>query len=406
MAGPIADMLAVDEALSRVLSPLAPLQAQRLDLQDALGRVLAEAVQSTLDLPPFAQSAVDGYAIRHRDLAGDAPFTLPVADTIAAAAREAAPVLAPHTASRIFTGGWLPDAADTVVRQELTERSGDTVRIVQALDAGTDIRRQGEELKLGDTVAQAGSMITPGLLGAIAMAGVSSVSAWRKPRIAVLVTGDEVAPPGAPLAPGQIADANGPLLRAYLRQWGYADVQLQYLRDRFAAVRDALDAAFASCDVVITTGGVSVGDHDHVPKAALEAGASTRFWKVAQKPGMPLYVAARGGSTLFGLPGNPASVLVNLLVYVRPALARLEGRDPPAWALGRLATDVRCETAKTFWLRMRHEVDETGVNRLHPLPRQASHMLSNLARAAVLVRIPPAADGRCAQGSLVHWSGL
>ncbi|WP_341920978.1 gephyrin-like molybdotransferase Glp [Hydrocarboniphaga effusa] len=410
VAGMKVDMLSVDEALARVLDPLRPLQSETLPLhsipQLALGRVLAEPVRSTLDLPPFRQSAVDGYAVRHADLQ-NIPCELPVASEIAAAARADAPTLSPGTAARIFTGGWLPDTADTVVRQELTRRDGDRVHVLEALAPGTDIRLQGEELKVGDTVAEPGALITPGLLGAIAMAGVGHVSTWRKPRIAVLVTGDEVAEPGAPLAPGQIADANGPLLRAYLAHWGYADVQVRYVRDHFDTVCEALADSFAHFDVVITTGGVSVGDHDHVPKAAVRSGAETLFWKVAQKPGMPLYVAARGRSTLFGLPGNPASVLVNLLVYVRPALARLEGRAAPiAWHRGRLASPVRAETAKTFWLRMQHRIDEAGTSLLQPLPKQASHMLSNLAQAAVLVRIPPQAGGHCAQGQMVEWTTL
>ena len=406
MAGMQADMLSVDAALARVLDPLQTLMPETLSLQAALGRVLAEPIRSTLDLPPFRQSAVDGYAIRHADLQS-IPCELPIASEIAAAARDDAPTLAPASAARIFTGGWLPDAADTVVRQELTQRNGNRVRVLEALAPGTDIRLQGEELKLGDTVAEPGALITPGLLGAIAMAGVSRVSTWRKPRIAVLVTGDEVAEPGQPLALGQIADANGPLLRAYLAHWGYADVQVRYVRDNFDTVCSALDESFANFDVVITTGGVSVGDHDHVPKAAVQSRARTLFWKVAQKPGMPLYVASRGGSTLFGLPGNPASVLVNLLVYVRPALAKLEGRSAKiAWYHGKLASKVRAETAKTFWLRMQHQIDEAGTCLLQPLPKQASHMLSNLAQAAVLVRIPPMAEAHCAPGQVVEWTTL
>lgn len=399
-----ADLLSVDEALARVLDPLTVLADEALPLSAALGRVLSTPVESALDLPPFAQSAVDGYAVRAIDLAAG---ELPVVDTIAAAARSEAPRLAPGTAARIFTGGWMPEGADTSVRQELTERDGERVRFLERVDSGADVRRQGEELHRGDRVADAGQRVTPGLLGAIAMAGVNRVRATRKPRIAVLVTGDEVAQPGSPIAPGQIADANGPLLSAYLTQWGYADVQVQYVRDRFDLVRDALDRALAAFDVVLTTGGVSVGDHDHVPAAAVEAGAQTVFWKVAQKPGMPLYVARRGGATLFGLPGNPASVLVNLIVYVRPALARLEGKtQTPAWQRGRLAADVRAETAKTFWLRMQHELDADGCLQLLPLPRQASHMLSNLAQAAVLVRVPAAGNGRCAAGTLVEWTPL
>ncbi|MDB5969774.1 MAG: Molybdopterin molybdotransferase [Hydrocarboniphaga sp.] len=399
-------MIPVDEALSIALAAVPAPQAEERALADALGRVLAASAISTLDLPPFDQSAVDGYAVRHADIA-QAPLDLPVSQTIAAAARAGTPVLQAGTAARIFTGGWLPTSADVSVRQELTQRDGDRVRILQALAAGTDIRRQGEELRRGDTIGSAGARITPGLLGAIAMGGVCAVQVYRQPRIAVLVTGDEVAPPGAVLKPGQIADANGPLLQAHLQHWGYTQVRLRYVDDRYDSVCVALAKAFAEADIVLTTGGVSVGDHDHVPAAAQACGATTLFWKVAQKPGMPLYVASTGRSQLFGLPGNPASVLVNLLVYVRPALARFEGvQTLPAWRRGRLATDVRAETAKTLWLRMREATDDGGQSMLRPLGKQASHMLSNLAEASVLVRIPAAADGRCSAGAIVEWSPL
>jgi molybdopterin molybdotransferase len=399
-------MIAVDEAL-RIANDAVPApQLENSALADALGRVLAAPAISTLDLPPFDQSAVDGYAVRHADIA-QAPLDLPVSQTIAAAARDGTPVLQAGTAARIFTGGWLPVNADTSVRQELTQRDGGRVRILQPLAAGTDIRRQGEELRRGDTIGSAGARITPGLLGAIAMGGVSAVQVYRQPRIAVLVTGDEVAPPGAMLKPGQIADANGPLLQAHLRHWGYRQVTLRYVDDRYDSVCAALEKAFAEADIVLTTGGVSVGDHDHVPAAAQASGAATLFWKVAQKPGMPLYVAGTGRSLLFGLPGNPASVLVNLLVYVRPALARFEGlRAPAAWRHGRLTEAVRAETAKTLWLRMRESSDESGQTLLSPLGKQASHMLSNLAEASVLVRIPAADDGRCAAGTVLRWSPL
>lgn len=399
-------MIPVDEALRIALAAVPAPQAQARALADALGRVLAAPVMSTLDLPPFDQSAVDGYAVRHADISG-APLDLPISQSIAAAARDRAPVLQAGTAARIFTGGWLPENADTSVRQELSQRNGEIVRIEQAVGIGTDIRRRGEELRRGDIVGSAGARITPGLLGAIAMAGVSRVQVHTQPRISVLVTGDEVAPPGAELRPGQIADANGPLLQAHLRHWGYGAVDLRYVDDRYDSVCKALEQAFAESDLVLTTGGVSVGDHDHVPRAAQAVGATTLFWKVAQKPGMPLYLASTGRSQLFGLPGNPASVLINLLVYVRPVLARYEGLAMlPAWRRGRLAADIRAETAKTMWLRMREASDERGQSTLMPLGKQASHMLSNLAEASVLVRVPPAANARCPAGTILDWSPL
>jgi molybdopterin molybdotransferase len=239
------------------------------------------------------------------------------------------------------------------------------------------------------------------------MAGIHRVSVHRKPRIAVLVTGDEVARPGTPLPTGQIPDANGPLLLAYLSSWRYTDVQLSYVADRFELVCEALDQALSAHDVVLTTGGVSVGDLDYVPAAAHRQNAHTLFWKVAQKPGMPLLVARRGNSQLFGLPGNPASVLVNLLVYVRPALERLSGMPAAVstqWQRGRLNAEIRAEREKVFWLRMRKTCDENGQILLEPLGRQASHMLGNLSQAQVLAKIPPASGWPA--GTVVEWLPL
>ena len=206
----------------------------------------------------------------------------------------------------------------------------------------------------------------------------------------MLVTGDELVPSGQPLGLGQTPDTNGPMIRATLAGWGIADVTVAQVPDRREAVVDALAAAFADADLVVTSGGVSVGDFDFVPSAAEEVGATRVFWKVAQRPGGPLYVAEKDGTHLFGLPGNPAAVLVNLHVYVRRALDRLTGLDPDArWRTGVPATPPRRIADRTFWLRAAATTDAAGRTVLSPLGHQGSHMLSNLSEATAIARVPP-----------------
>lgn len=381
-------MISVDEALLRVLAVSELLPGERLRTERALGRVLAQAARCAHPLPLFDQSAVDGYALRHADLSA-LPARLPLAGTVAAAAQSQRPAIAAGTAARILTGGLLPDGADTIVRQELTQREDGTVVILEAVDPGTDIRRCGEEMAAGVEIATAGSVVTPGLIGALALGGVHEIVVSRTPRIVVLVTGDEIVAGGAPLRLGQVPDANGPLLGAHLAAWNCVPLRVEYVADREEVVREALARAFDDADIVLTTGGVSVGDYDFIPAVSESLGAERVLWKVAQKPGMPLYVARRGHSLLFGLPGNPASVLVNLHVYVRAALDRMLGLDPARrWRSGVAPEKLKREAQKTFWLRAVADIDGGGRVQLQTLRGQASHMLGNLARANALVRVP------------------
>ncbi|MES2883317.1 MAG: gephyrin-like molybdotransferase Glp [Pseudomonadota bacterium] len=385
-------MIGVDEALAIVTAAAQPLGTETLPLAVARNRLLAADALAQHALPLFTQSAVDGYALRHADLAR-LPAKLPLAAAIAARAQATQPVLATGMAVRILTGGLLPLGADTVVRQEHTSHDAQSVTVLQAVASGTDIRWQGEEMPAGTVVARAGQRLTPGLIGALALAGVPEVSVFKLPRLVVLVSGDEVVQGGAALKLGQVPDANGPLLQAFLDEWGMPPLRIEAVADTEAAVRAALARAFAEADIVLTTGGVSVGDHDYIPAVAESLGAERLLWKVAQKPGMPLYVARQGKALLFGLPGNPASVLVNLLVYVRAALDAMQGLDPRhRWQQAPLLAAGKCDAQKTLWLRAVIEVDTEGRDALRLLGGQASHMLGNLATATALVRIPPS-DG-------------
>ncbi|MBA2608781.1 MAG: molybdopterin molybdotransferase MoeA [Actinobacteria bacterium] len=397
-------MITVDEALAALGAAIDPLQIETISTGAALGRVLAAAVPSAEPLPRFDQSAVDGYAVDHSDLTG-VPVSLPLGGVIAATGYAETPKLAPGTAARIFTGGVLPTGADAVVRQELTRQDGDVVHITESVAPGADMRRAGDELAAGALVGSAGSIVTPGLLGALASIDADEVNVRRLPRVRVLVTGDEVVPLGTPLRLGEVPDVNGPLTAAHLARWGAPPLSVSQLADRADDVRAALDAALDSSDLVITTGGVSVGDYDFVPSAAEDLGADRVLWKVAQRPGMPLYVARRRGCLLIGLPGNPGAVVVNLHVYVRFALDLMLGLAPECrWLRAPKPPSVRALPDKTFWLRAKACTDDRGQLTFRSLDGQASHMITNLADADALVRIPPESDA--ATHDTVAWTRL
>jgi molybdopterin molybdotransferase len=396
-------VIPVDDALAIVTGAVARSPSDVVALGEALGRVLAAPVHSAFDLPPFDQSAVDGYAARHADIVR-VPVTLPVKGVVAARGYAKRPELDLGTLMRIFTGGVVPDGADTIVRQEATLPGGDErITVTEAIPLGADFRRAGEEAPAGTEIAPAGAVVTPGMIGALALAGADKVSVHASPRVTVFVSGDEVVPLGQSLGLGEVPDTNGPLIAAHLQSWGVTPIAVEHLVDTEAAVREALDRAFATSDLVLTSGGVSVGDYDFIPKVAQELGAEVLLHKVAQRPGMPLFVAKRGASLLLGLPGNPGAVFVNLHVYVRAALDAMTGLDPRArWRRAAMPDGIRRERGKVFWLRAVAQYDDTGTVRLEQLGHQASHMLSNLSAATALVRIPP--EGESA--ATVEWLPL
>ena len=386
-------MTSVDE-VSVLLDPVVePLPPVRMAVEDAVGRVLAAAPLAEHPLPLFDQSAMDGYAVAHNDIAG-APVTLPVSSEVAARGHDRMPELVAGTAARVFTGGVLPSGADTIVRQELTSDAGDgLVRIDRAVDSGTDVRRRGEEIDAGAALCEPGTVLHAGLVGALVVAGVSEVSVSRLPHVRIVVTGDEIVAAGTTLSLGQVPDSNGPLLATSLRRWGLDDVSASRVGDDPELLAAAIDAAAGDAQLVVTTGGVSVGDYDLVPPIAEELGFTRVLWKVAQRPGGPLFVAQRGGTLLVGLPGNPAAVFVNLHVHLRRILDRFAGMDPESrWQWGVCTGRPPSAPGKVMWARCSVATDREGVVRLTPLHRQGSHMLSNLASADALVRVDPQLD--------------
>lgn len=399
-------LLSIEQAFALVDAAAEVLPVERVPLSAALNRVTSEAVAAACDLPPFDQSAMDGYALRAAD-AREGAVRLPLAATVAAGPHDAIPVLPPGHACRIYTGGIIPHGADAVVRQEWTTRDGEFVVIQRATPVGQEVRRQGEELRHGTPLIEAGRRLNAGHLAMLAMAGVAEIAVRRAPRICVLVSGDEVVNAGRTLRPGEVYNANGPLIAAWLARAGYSNVCVEQLADSEDAVHDALARCFGESDLVLTTGGVSVGDRDLIAPGAEKLGAQRVLWKVAQKPGKPLYVAKLGRTLLMGLPGNPASVLVNLASFVRRALDRIEAvaEVGPTIQYGVLVNSIRADAERESWVRVRTELDERGMLRVHPQTHQASHMLSNLVAADALAWVPASSEPM-ATGRKVRWISL
>ncbi len=395
-------MLTLEEAWSRLDAAIQPLPTEWLPIEDAAGRVLAQPAASAVALPPFDQSSLDGYALRLSE--SSSQQWLPIAGVTPAGRVDAPTTLPAASAWRVFTGALVPVGADAVVAQEHTETGPQGMRVLRALKAGQALRRAGEEMAAGTVLADAGQRLTPALAAALATAGVAKVSVRRQPRVAVLVTGDEVVSPADPLALGQVHDANSVLLRHWLATQGCQLVFLTAVADTPEAVEVALARAYAEADLVLTTGGVSVGDHDHIPAVLRQLGAQEVFWKVAQKPGKPLYCAQLGDSLLLGLPGNRASVLVNLIAFAHRALARLQARreEDLAWRSGLLAHPVAADSERGSWLRIALHDQGDGLIHLMPLRGQASHMLGNSQALAGLVWLPAGAELMPA-GSLLRW---
>ena len=391
------ELLSIEEALEAILARTHPLEIEQLGLGEARGRVLARAAAAAIDLPPFASSAMDGYAI----LAADAPGRLRVVAS-AAAGRPADRVLAPGDAVAIATGGVVPAGADAVVPIEAVSQSDNSVEIRSDVAVGDNVRPRGGDARAGSEVVPAGARLGAAHLGALAAAGVASLECYRRPHVRVLTTGTELRRPGEPLGPGEIYESNGTMISAVLTAVE-ADVELlPAVEDdpeaHHVAVRAGLEA-----DVLVTTGGVSVGTHDLVRRVERELGVDEVFWGVAMRPGKPLSFGVRGTTLVFGLPGNPVSSLVGAMLFVRPALLALQGAsDPgPPWAVGIIATTARRAPVRDELLRARRAITDSGVA-LTPVEGQESHMIARTATADALVHVPRG-DGVLPAGAPVRY---
>ncbi|MDX6475005.1 MAG: molybdopterin molybdotransferase [Gaiellaceae bacterium] len=383
----------IDEALALVLARVAPLEAEDVPVAQAAGRVLAVPAVALTDLPPFDSSAMDGFAVR----AADTPGSLTVVGE-SAAGKPATRELGAGEAIGISTGAVVPAGADAVVPVERTSGAVDVERV----GVGENIRPRGGDTRAGEVLVEAGSVLRPAQLGALAAAGVAIVRCARRPRAAVLATGSELRPPGEALAPGEIYESNTVLIGAQLASAGALVTVLDPVGDDEQSTRAALEQGLAG-DMLVTSGGVSVGPHDLVRAALAELGAEEIFWRVAVKPGKPVAFAVRGSTLVFGLPGNPVSSLVAFELFVRPALLALQGAaEPgPAYLPGRLGAPLRRNDQRDELVRARVRI-ETDAVVLDPVSGQESHMIVRSAAASALVLVPRGA-GALSEGSPVRY---
>jgi molybdopterin molybdotransferase len=370
-------MLSVEEAQERVMAEVRPGPIETVAFAEAHGRVLREDVAATHDMPPADNSAMDGYAVR----ASDVPGRLPVSGDIPAGHPATHP-LSPGTAMRIMTGAFVPDGADTVIQVELTDGGMELVTIQKALPVGTNIRRQGEDMRAGDVVLRAGMRIGPPELAVLASVQKTSVAVGRRPTVAILSTGDELVELDAPLSPGKIVNTNGPLLAALVAEAGGIPRQLGIVRDTREATIDALRTALDS-DFVISSGGVSVGAFDFVKEALEAVGAETKFWRVAMKPGKPVVLSRFEDRVIFGLPGNPVSCFVSFHLFVAPALRKYAGQQDRLFAPTvrmRIAGPLKSLGDRRVYVRV-HVSAADGELVARPLTAQGSGSLTSMLGA-------------------------
>ncbi len=376
------------DALGRLVDAAVPLaDMEEVVTAAALGRVLAEPVFSGMDVPPADNSAMDGYALRSNDILGDGDITLPVSQRIPAGTY--GQPLAAGTAARIFTGAPVPPGADAVVMQEVCTASDDIVAIPGPVAAGQNIRRAGEDISSGQELLAAGRRIRPQEMGLIASVGHATVSVVRRLRVAIFFTGDELVEPGGSLKPGQIYDSNRFTLLGLLAEMGCDVVDLGVVGDTLASTRQAIRSAADQADLVITSGGVSVGEEDHV-RIALEEEGDLNMWRIAIKPGKPLAYGTAHGAPFIGLPGNPVSVFATFCLFVSPFIKRMQGmtsvvsRAVPV----RAGFDWPKPGTRREFLRARLEQDAAGLPQAVIYPHQGSGVLTSTSWAEGFVEVP------------------
>ncbi|MCW4151895.1 molybdopterin molybdotransferase MoeA [Halomonas sp. 18H] len=392
-------LCSVEDALAALLAETPLMPSEMVNSEGAFHRVLAESVTAQLDVPPFANSAMDGYALYH----GDAGRVLPVSQRITAGAQPDR--LALDSCARIFTGGLMPEGADTVVMQEKVEETPQGIRFPQSIPRYNNVRPQGSDVQAGSRLLSAGTRLDAAALGHLAGQGVTRLRVRRRPRIALLSTGDEIIEPGQPLRPGQIYNTNRPMLRALLESFGAEVSIVAAVPDQAQRTRQLLASSAADADLVVTTGGVSVGEEDHV-KAAIESLGQLDVWRLAMKPGKPLAIGripdAAGGSTvLVGLPGNPVSSFVGAWLFLRPLLGHMldcaELKELPCL---RANADFTTSTGpRRHYMRVSLAFSSEGI-KAHAYPDQNSGVLSSCVGADALAVIPP--DTRIEPGDAVE----
>jgi molybdopterin molybdotransferase len=392
-------VISVEEALSRLLAPLEKLPPEQISIAEALGRVLAEDVAARRTQPPFAVSAMDGYAVRAEDVT-TVPVELRIVAEVPAGAGFGGHV-GGGEAARIFTGAPLPAGTDTIVIQEDTTREGDRVRVVEGAPRGRYVRREGLDFGEGEVLLRAGRRLTARDIGLLAAMNRPWLFVHRRPRIGILSTGDEIVMPGDPIGPHQIVSSNSLALAAFVAACGGVPVSAGNAPDDPEALR-RIAAATSGVDLLVTTGGASVGEHDLVREALAADGLELDFWQIAMRPGKPLMVGCYRGTPMLGLPGNPVSTLVCALLFLKPALDRLSGadlsEDPTPTA--RLGVALPKNDRRQDYLRSRLTRAADGTPEVFPFEVQDSSMMRLLSAADCLLVRPPHAEA-LATGAMV-----
>jgi molybdopterin molybdotransferase len=384
-------LLTVAEAQARILDGVMALSAaKKLPLRDALGSVLAEDIVSPIDVPSHTNSAMDGYAIRAADLPAEGVREFPIPGTSWAGR----PYLGPSgsgEAIQIMTGGMMPDGMDTVIMQEQVERDGDTVRIGSGHKVGQNVRAAGEDIAAGHAVLAPGKRLTAADIGVLASLGLFEVSVCRRLKVAFFSTGDELRAVGEPLGPGEIHDSNRYTLYGMLKKLDVEIIDMGVVKDQRELVEQALKKAAASADVIITSGGVSVGEADFV-KEALEELGSMSFWKIAMKPGRPVTFGQIDDAAFFGLPGNPVSVMVTFFQFVRPALLKMSGETDATSVYSvraRTITALRKRPGRYEFQRGVLEQSVPGEFTVRSVGAQGSGILRSMSEANCFIMLEP-----------------
>lgn len=390
-------MLAPEEARDIVLEHIHALGVERVALLDAVGRVLARDVLARRDNPPHDNSAMDGFAVRYADAQGataENPVTLQIIEDIPAGSVPQK-ALGAGQASRIMTGAVVPTGADAIVPVEDTRGEGDQVSILDVDELGAHIRARGEDMRKDAPVLKAGQALGPGEISVLATLQQSFVTVYRRARVAIITTGDELVEIEDEVGPGQIVNGNTAALAAFCRAHGAEPLMLPIARDDRADIRRTIEAAL-DADIVLSSGGVSVGDYDFVKEVLDEMNAKTIFWRVAMKPGKPLLFCTIGSTPYFGLPGNPVSSMMSFLQFVRPALYKAGGHPPVAWPLPQatalLDSAVDNHGNRRNYMRCRlYYCDESGALRAEVFAQQGSHMVSSMIGANGIALFEPEA---------------
>ena len=376
-------MIDIDEAYARIAALASPLPGEEVPVAEAAGRVLAGDVLGAVDLPGFDRSSMDGWAVRSADFPGG-PVSLPVRGDVAAGSTGDVP-LEPGTVVQISTGAPIPPGADAVLPLEDGEESGDVLTSSEAVRPQAFVRFRGEDVRAGELLVPAGQRLTPARLAVVASGGVASVRVHRRPRVSIVATGSELVPLGEPLPPGAIYNSNGPTLAAHALADGAIVLPARRVEDDPESTREVLGAALDEADVVLVSGGVSVGGHDLVKSTLAELGVEELFWRVRIKPGKPIFCGRRGDTWVFGLPGNPVSTVAGYMVFVAPLLKRMTGEPfaPPATTSVPLAADAPNRGDRTTYATARYA--DGGVVLTD---KQGSHMTKALADADGFAILP------------------